>query len=29
VFCENCDIAELKGNLDESQHRFLELQIGQ
>jgi hypothetical protein len=22
VFCENCDIAELKGNLDESQHRF-------
>jgi len=22
VFCENCDIAELKNNLDESQHRF-------
>ena len=22
VFCENCDIAELKGNLDESQRRF-------
>jgi NAD(P)-dependent dehydrogenase (short-subunit alcohol dehydrogenase family) len=22
VFCENCDIAELKENLDESQHRF-------
>ena len=22
VFCENCDVAELKKNLDESQHRF-------